>query len=119
MDPSSLLFATPEQRKRKAINLALKKQIVDASTSMSISQLSARFGLPNSTIRKILSIRQKVQQAIEQGRDGTRAKLTGSRNPELDRAVQDWLQVARNQGVAVSGPQLKVSLNAGVVTNKC
>jgi hypothetical protein len=104
------LFAVPEQCKRKAINLALKKRIVDASSSMSVNQLSVHFGLPNSTIRKILSIRQKIQQAIEEGKDGTRAKLTGSRNPELDTAMQKWLQQARENGVPVNGPQLKVSV---------
>lgn len=102
------LFLSTQIRKRKAICLFKKKQIIDASVNKSVSELSLQFQLPTSTIRKILSIRDKVQQAIDEGRDAKRAKLTGSRNPELDLEVRRWLQTMREQNVPVNGPELKV-----------
>lgn len=94
--------------RRRAIPLCEKKAIIDASETKKTCELSAEFGLPTSTIRKILSIRHKVNAAVAQGQSGNRAKLTGARNPQLDKIMLDWLKESTDAGNQLSGTVIKV-----------
>jgi hypothetical protein len=106
-------MATPnkQKRKRQTISLVEKKEIIDASTTKTPAQLVSHFNkkYDDSTIRKILKKKDKIQEAIDAGAGGKRANLKSAKHSELEEALLKWLKEVRSDNVPVDGPLLKVS----------
>lgn len=71
----------------------LKKFEVKSPTETTTS-FAKSVGLSESSVRKIVSDRQKLYDAVTNG-DCKRRKLTGSRYEDLEEILLEWLQECR------------------------
>jgi hypothetical protein len=109
-------MTTPNSRKRKrqTITLEEKQLIIEASkTKPKVSDLVSHFSnkYGDSTIRKIIGNKEKIEKAIDDGAGGKRKTLKGAKNSNLEEALLKWLKDVRSENVAVDGPTLKVSFD--------
>lgn len=100
-----------QKRKRQAISIETKKEILDeASKGKSLGDLAEKFGISSrSTVQGILENKDKILDAIENGIGGKRARLKPAKYEDLEAAVLMWLKQVRAQNVVVDGPTLKVN----------
>lgn len=100
-----------QKRKRQTITLTEKQAIIKASeTKPKTSDLVDHFSnkYKESTIRTIIKDKDKIQEAIDEGAGGKRAKLRGGKHSNMEEALLKWLKDVRSENVAVDGPTLKV-----------
>lgn len=106
----SLENAIMSQKKRKSIDLATKKEILEASKEEpKISELVKRFGLHPNTISGILKSREKIENAIEVETPSKRARLRGPKHEDVELSVLQWFKNARSHQISISGDLIKVS----------
>ena len=114
-------MATPNTRKRKrqTISLAEKHEIIEAAKTRTPAQLFSHFNnkYGDSTIRTILSSKDKIDKAIDDGANGKQAFSRAVKFPKLEEALFKWLKDVRSENVAVDGPMLKVSFKFIIFIN--
>ncbi|KAI1717696.1 tc5 transposase DNA-binding domain-containing protein [Ditylenchus destructor] len=76
LEPSGSASSAPS-RKQRAITLGVKKQVIDtlASQNMSRTEVAKKFGIPRTTLKSILSQKEKIIRAMDEGADGKRIRL--------------------------------------------
>jgi hypothetical protein len=108
-----------QKRKRQTIQLRTKKQIIDAEKadlSKSYADLAKEFNndglnFAKSTMQTILSGKDSILKAIENGIRVKRAHLKPAKYEDLEIAILTWFKQVRSENVIVSGPLLKVTLS--------
>jgi len=55
------------------ISLQLKKEVIEASDDKSLAELSKEFNLPRSSIQNIVSNKETILSAIDDGSESKRA----------------------------------------------
>jgi hypothetical protein len=100
--------STQAKRKRSAISLQLKNEILEASVGKSERILSKQFGLPKTTIHGILKNRETIKHAIADGHGAKRARLRKATHEDVENSVLFWMKNARSENVPISGPLLQV-----------
>lgn len=109
-----------QKSKQQSISVELKKKIIDekeAYPSKSYAGLANQFTsdkltLTKSNVQRILGSKQKILDAIDDGIEAKRARLTKAKHTDLEEAVLTWFRQVRSQNVAVTGPLFKVILTA-------
>ena len=87
------------------ISLQLKKEVIEASDDKSLAELSKEFNLPRSSIQNIVSNKETILSAIDDGSESKRAWLKTAKHENLEEAVLRWIKLVRSKNVAVSGPE--------------
>jgi len=116
---------TTPKRKRQTISIEIKKEIIDAAeadSKKSYADLAKEFSndkltLKKSNIQAIIREKDKLLNAVDDGIDAKRARLTTGRHADLEAAVLVWLRQVRSENVAITGPLFKVSLFHSKVYN--
>ena len=100
-----------ESRKRKAISLETKYEILEAvkKGSLSKTEIAKQFDIQKSTLSTILKNSNNIYSAYKDSEFGnSRKKLRGTNYEEIDTALFKWLVGARSAGYPISGPILKI-----------
>ena len=95
-----------EKRKRRRINFNLKKHILDLSTSKGSSEIARIVGVPRTTVNGIISQRDETLQAIGDGAQSKRARLSNGKHENFEKSLIKWLKKVRRQTKCVDGPLL-------------
>ncbi|XP_041372694.1 tigger transposable element-derived protein 4-like [Gigantopelta aegis] len=100
---------TKTSRKRKALDLDVKFQIVAAVDlgQKSKKDIAAEFGIPKSTLSTILKQRETILSKCQSSEFNTaRKRIRTSEFQDVDDALFLWFKSARNKNIALSGPLL-------------
>src|SRR4051812_45119614 len=111
-------MSTPGRHKRQKITLTDKTAIIEASKSIpKVADLVKHFNskYAESTIRTILSDKDNILNAIDEGASSKRARIKSAKHRELESAVLTWLKEVRSKNEPVDGPLLRVCFN--IVSN--
>ncbi len=96
-------------RKKKAVLLEVKKQIIYASANRNNSELEKDFGVPRPTIINIMNNKEEILKAIDEGGSAKRARLKKGKHEEMEEALVIWIKKVLNQNINVTGELIKVS----------
>lgn len=106
-----------QKRKRTAFTLEQKKEIIAASKKEQNQTQLAKdftkkwgFEVKRTTVSTILSTKETVTDAIEEGVPAKRKRLTLAHDSRLDDAVLKWFKQARGENLPVSGDLVKVRI---------
>ncbi|CAM1304467.1 TIGD4 (predicted) [Pycnogonum litorale] len=94
---------------KRQISLEDKKKIIDAITNGE-KQVSVckRLNLPKSTVNTIVKRKAEVLNAYEDDENSRKNKrMRKAAYPELEEALQKWMQQARASNLPITGPLLK------------
>ncbi|XP_072119240.1 tigger transposable element-derived protein 4-like [Mobula birostris] len=99
---------------RKDLTLAEKITVLDQIKShppnTTHRQLAVITGVPKSTIARLIQQQDKLREewALCEGQQGTSQKRKREgKNPDVEKALNQWFSVVTGRGVRVSGPMLK------------
>src|SRR5271167_2434971 len=101
------------RKMKRKIDLALKQQIIDASANKKVSELATEFKLPYTTVDTIIKSKAKTLEAIDEGGNAKRARITGDKHSDLEDVLLNWLKDVRSENIAVNGPMIKVCVLVG------
>ncbi|KAI1714865.1 tigger transposable element-derived protein 4 [Ditylenchus destructor] len=111
LEPSGSASPTPS-RKQRAITLGVKKQVIDtlSSQNMSRTDVAKKFGIPRTTLKSILSQKEKIIRAMDEGADGKRIRLKNGKHVDLEKVLLRWVRIVKRHGGPITGNILKVNL---------
>lgn len=96
------------KRKRTDLTLATKYEIVKLlDQKVSQSEIGRRYGLVQSTISTISKNRSKIKENYESSGNSERKRHRSGKNAQLDDALKEWFQTARQRDIPISGPILQ------------
>ncbi|CAJ0952797.1 unnamed protein product, partial [Mesorhabditis belari] len=99
------LQAPPRTKRR--LDLAIKKQIIDAAMTKKISQVAMEFDLPQSTVSTILKNRVRISEIIDCGVNTKRSRVSYCKHPELEDALRKWVKERQMVDAPLNGPMLR------------
>ena len=79
----------------------------DIETGLSKKEVARKHDVPLSTLSTWFKNKEKIINAVTQGKGRKTKNVKGGRNDELDQAVYKYFLNLRSQNIAVSGPILK------------
>lgn len=95
--------------KRVRLNVSTKYELIqDKGKGVKISELATKYGIVESTIRKIIKEKDKIRRAFESNIGGERKSLKGAANPELERTLIAFVTDMNARGGQVSQDLIQV-----------
>ncbi|XP_048759404.1 tigger transposable element-derived protein 6-like [Ostrea edulis] len=96
------------KRKRTDLTLATKYEIYKLlDQKVSQSEIGRRYGLVQSTISTISKNHTKIKENYESSGNSERKRHRSGKNAQLDDALKEWFQTARQRDIPISGPILQ------------
>ncbi|KAG0418497.1 hypothetical protein HPB47_004845 [Ixodes persulcatus] len=103
-----------EPRQCKSLTLerkgALIKEVEKGGRTK--SSIAKEFGIPLSTLSKIVKNKDKVFEGFQQSFSSKRKRQRDSKFPDVEAAVLQWLQNVRAANLPVSGPMIMEKADA-------
>ena len=106
---SKLLSVTQPNKKRKAISLETKYEIIEKSSKgVKTSELAEQYEKSTSTISTILKEKEKIIKEYEENRAGERKRIKLSQYPLLEEAMSWWFKKTNaNKNIVIDGPTIQ------------
>ena len=95
------------QRKRKYGSMTLAKQLEIINEPGNLSEIARNHNIPRSTVKSILSRKEKILKAIEEGTNTKRKRLREGYFPEVDKEVRQFHVDLREKHINVFEFMLK------------
>jgi hypothetical protein len=105
-------MTTPVTRTRRTISLDVNKNIINSKKSS--SELANEFDLPYPTVDKFGRAKEKIQEAIDGGIGGKRAKIQPVKSSKLEEALLKWLTDVRRFTLSRANQKISSNFNYSV-----
>src|SRR5689334_839124 len=100
-------MSTPTTKKGRVITLDVKRRIIDASVGKKSEELEKQFNIPASTIRNILSSKETIRKAVDEGGKAKRIHIKSAKHEDLEKALLQWFKAAKSENIDILGEILK------------